>query len=145
MGTGDLCRVPQAAVRHGRTRQSSGTGPFGACIRVLWLPGPRDQYLGKIRFIENLLYKTCVCGGGGGGKRTSDSRVAYPEVKGQVRDLVRVVGIVAHFDQGRSVPGKNSFYRVPGVNGHRSLCRVSPAAVCHGRARQSSGTGPWGL
>ena len=30
-------------------------------------------------------------------KRSSDPRVAYPEVKAQVRDLVRVVGIVAPF------------------------------------------------
>ena len=30
-------------------------------------------------------------------KRSSDPRVAYPEVKVQVRDLVRVVGIVATF------------------------------------------------
>ena len=33
MGTGDLCRVPQAAIRHGRARQSSGTGQCGYCIR----------------------------------------------------------------------------------------------------------------
>ena len=30
-------------------------------------------------------------------KRSSDPRQAYPEVKLQRRDLVRVVGIVAHF------------------------------------------------
>ena len=30
-------------------------------------------------------------------KRSSDPRVAHPEVKVQVRDLVRVVGIVAPF------------------------------------------------
>ena len=27
-------------------------GPCGDCRRVLWVPGPRDQYSGKIRFIE---------------------------------------------------------------------------------------------
>ena len=31
-------------------------------------------------------------------KRSSDTRVAYQEVKVEVRDLVRVVGIVAPFD-----------------------------------------------
>ena len=36
---------------HGRARQSSGTGPCGDCKRILWVPGPRDQYSGKIRFI----------------------------------------------------------------------------------------------
>ena len=52
MGTGDLCRVSLAAVRHGRDRQTSGTRPCGDCRRVLWVPGPRGQYLGKIHFIE---------------------------------------------------------------------------------------------
>ena len=33
-------------------------------------------------------------------KRSSDPRVVYPEVKVQVRDLVRVVGIVASFAGG---------------------------------------------
>ena len=33
MGTGKLCRVPQAAVRHGKARQSSGKGQCGDCIR----------------------------------------------------------------------------------------------------------------
>ena len=41
-----------AAVRHGRARQSSGTGPCGNCRMILWVPGPRGQYSGKIRFIE---------------------------------------------------------------------------------------------
>ena len=39
-------------------------------------------------------------------KRSSDPRVAYPEVKVQVRDLVRVVGIVAPFGPtGLSIQG----------------------------------------
>ena len=42
-------------------------------------------------------------------KRSSDPRVAYPEVKVQVRDLVRVVGIVAPFAPWGLVFGKNSF------------------------------------
>ena len=29
-----------------------GTGLFGDYRRVLWVPGPRGQYSGKIRFIE---------------------------------------------------------------------------------------------
>ena len=53
MGTGDLCRVPPAAVHPGRARQCSGTGPCMYCRRVLWVPGPRGQYSGNIRFIEN--------------------------------------------------------------------------------------------
>ena len=52
MGTGDLCRVSLAAVHLGRAKQCSGTGPCGYCRRVLWVPGPRSLYSGKIRFIE---------------------------------------------------------------------------------------------
>ena len=52
MGTGDLYRMPQAAVHTGRARQTSGTGPYGDCRWVLWVPGPWSQYSGKIRFIE---------------------------------------------------------------------------------------------
>ena len=96
MGTGDLCRVPSTAVLPGRARQCSGTGPRGYCRRVLWVPGPRGQYSGKIRFIE----KPGVQDEGGGhhvAKHSSDPRVAYPEVNVQVRDLVPVVGTVAPF------------------------------------------------
>ena len=40
-------------------------------------------------------------------KRSSDPRVAYPEVNVQVRDLVRVVGIVSPFaPRGFSIRGK---------------------------------------
>ena len=40
-------------------------------------------------------------------KHSSDHREAYPEVKVQVRDLVRVVGIVAPFAIRVSVLGEN--------------------------------------
>ena len=43
-------------------------------------------------------------------KHSSDPRVAYPEVNIQVRDLVRVVGIVGPFDpRGFSIRGKFVF------------------------------------
>ena len=61
-------------------------------------------------------------------KRSSDPRVAYPEVKVQVRDLVRVVGIVAPLPQGRSVPWENSFYRAQVVKGHRRLVPGVPSS-----------------
>ena len=47
-------------------------------------------------------------------KRSCDPRVAYPEVKVQVRDLVRVVGIIDPLPHGESVFGGNSIYRAPG-------------------------------
>ena len=126
MGTGDLCRVPQAEVRHGRARQISETAPCRDCIRVLWVPGPRGQYPGKIRFIEQpgVHYEW----GRHVANRSSDTRVAYPEVKIQVQDLVRVVGIVAPFDpRGWGlVSGKNSFYRVPGGKKAQETCAVCP-------------------
>ena len=97
--------MPQAAIHPGRARQCSGTGPCGYCRRVLWVPGQRGQYSGKICFIE----KPGVQDEGGRhvAKHSSDPRVAYPDVDVQVRDLVRVVGIVAPFAPGGfSIRGK---------------------------------------
>ena len=56
---------------------------------------------------------------GGGGyhvaKRSSDPLVAYPEFKVQVRDLVRVVGIIYPLPLVGSVFGENAFFfRAPG-------------------------------
>ena len=84
--------MPPAAVRHGRTRQSSGTGPSieGYCgnrSRGVSIRGKsfyRETWgtrLGDRKLVE----------------RGSDPRVAYPEVKVQVPDLVGVVGIIAPF------------------------------------------------
>ena len=86
MGTGDLCQVPPAAVDPDRARQCSGSGPCGYCRRLLWVPGPRGQYSGKIRFIK----KPGVQDERGRhvAKHSSDHRVVYPEFNVQVRDLV---------------------------------------------------------
>ena len=86
MGTGDLYWVPPAAVHPGRARQCSGTRPCGYCRMVLWVPGPRDQYAGKTRFIE----KPRVQDEGGRhvDKCSSDPRVAYPEDNVQVLHLM---------------------------------------------------------
>ena len=95
--------VPIAEVHHRRARQTSGTRPCGNCRRVLWVPGSWGQYLEKIRLIERhgLPYE----GGCHVAKCSSDLRQAYPEVKLQGPDLVRVVGIVAPF----APPGEISF------------------------------------
>ena len=126
MGPGDVCRVPLAAVRHGRARQTSESGPCGDCRRVLWLPGPRGQYSGNIRFIEK--HGVQDEGGRHVAKQSSDPRKAYPEVKLQGRDLVRVVGIVAPFApmEGRYA-GKIRFIEPRGGNGPRS--RVAGVAT----------------
>ena len=54
--------------------------------------GPAGSVLGEIRFIEKPGVKDE--GGCHMPKRSSDPRVAYPEVKLQVRHLVRVAGTV---------------------------------------------------
>ena len=103
MGTGDLCRVPPAAVHHGRARQCAGTGPCGYCRTVLWVPSPRGQYSGKIHFIEKP-----------GVQDEGVRRIAYPEVNVQVQDLVRCGYCCPLCPAGRgggSVFGGNSFYR----------------------------------
>ena len=63
---------------------------------------------GKFVLSRNPGYKTRGVGGCRHvAKRSSDPRVAYPEVNVQVRDLVRVLGIVAPFaPRGFSIRGK---------------------------------------
>ena len=87
-----------------------GTGPAGSVFgenSFYRQPGVQDwvggrqmtkrgvSIQGKFVLSRNPEYKTR--GGHHVAKRSSDPRVAYPEVKVQVRDLVRVVGIVAPF------------------------------------------------
>ena len=74
MGPGDVCRVPLAAVRHGRARQTSEPGPCGNCRRVLWVPGPRVPIRGKLFLSRNLGYKTR--GGRHVANHSSDPRLA---------------------------------------------------------------------
>ena len=59
-------------------------------------------------------------------KRSSDPRVAYPEVKVQVLDLVRVVRIVSPFAPRVSVVYEKSFYRAPGDKWPRNTCAGCP-------------------
>ena len=143
MGPGDARRVPLAAVRHGRARQTSESGPCGDCRRVLWEPGPQGQYSGKIRFIEK--YRVQDEGGRHVAKYSSDPRQAYPEDNLQGRDLVRVVGIVAPFaPMGAGTRGKFVLSSPRGEMGPGDARRVPLAAVRHGRARQTSESGPCG-
>ena len=67
-------------------------------------------------------------------KCSSEPWVAYPEVKVQVRDLVRVVGIVVPFAPRVSVLGAIRFIAPQGVNGHR---RPVPGAHSSGMPRES--------
>ena len=82
MGTWDLCRVPPGAVRHGRTRRSSGTGPCGYWRSVLWIPGTRGLYS-----FETFETRGTRLAGRPVAKRSSDPR----------RDRVWIAGIVTPF------------------------------------------------
>ena len=62
-------------------------------------------------------------------KRISDPRVAYPEVKVQVRDLVRVWVLLPPLSHWGYVPGENLFYRAPlwgGVEWAQETCAGCP-------------------
>ena len=64
------------------------------------------------------------------------TRVAYPEVKFQVRDLVRVMGIIDPLPNwgGGQYLYKIRFIELQGVNGHR---RHVPGAPSSGTTRES--------
>ena len=97
-GTGDLCRVcagcPQQRYIPGEPGNIQGRNHVGI---VEWSCGYRARGVsirGKFVLSRNPGYKTR---GRHVAKRSSDLRVAYPEVNVQVRDLVWVVDIVAPF------------------------------------------------
>ena len=120
MGTRDLCRVPLASAHHGRAWQSSGTGPCYYCRKVLLVPGPAGQCSRFYREARGTRRSRHVV------KRSSDLRVAHPEIKVQVRDLVRVVSIVAPLPRGCSVSGENWFYRAPEGRWAQETCAGCP-------------------
>ena len=147
--------------------QSSGTGPSASCGYCCpFAHGGR--YPGKSRFMEpqgENRHRRSVPGAASIGTPQESQfvlsrnlgykisgvamwqNVACPEVKVQVRNLVRVVGIVAPFAPRVSVIGKNSFYHATGGKWAQKTCaRCSQQRYLHGRAwaRQSWGTGPCG-
>ena len=78
-------------------------------------------------------------------KRSSDPRVAYPEVKVQVRDLVRVVGIVSPVAPRGSVFGKIRFIEQQGINGHRRLMPGAPQRYATGEPGKAQGRDRMGI
>ena len=111
-----------------------------------WARGVSVQ---KICFIEKAGLQDWGLWGGGGRQveqRSSDLRVAYAEVKVQVRDLVRVVVIVDPLPQGCQFSGKIRFIEPQGVNGHRRPVPSAPSN-CTPRESQTNfrGRTVWGL
>ena len=145
MGPGNVCRVLLAGVHHGRARQTSESGPCGDCRRVLWVPGPWGRYSGNVRFIEKRWVQ--VEGVGHVAKYSSDPRQAYPEVKRQGRDLVRVVGIVALFSSvGAGTRGKFVLSNPRVGNGHRRRVPGSPSSGTPRESQANFRVGTvWGL
>ena len=126
-----MFRMSQAAVCYGRARQRSRTGPCEDCRRVVGYRICGFSVRENFVLSTNLEYKTR--GGRQVAKRNSDPRIAYPDAKVQLRDLVRVVGIVASFAPMGWIPGENSFYQAPGGNWHR---RRVPGAPSSGKQRK---------
>ena len=95
--------------------------------------GPAGQYSGKIRLFK----KPWVQDEGGRYvvNRSSDPRVFNPEVKSQVRDLLRVVGIVAPFCvAGFQYSWKICFIEIPGLEdegGRHLVKRSSEPRIAH--------------
>ena len=116
-----------------RESRANFRGPCGDCRRVLWVPDSRGQYSRKICFIE----KRGVQDDWGRHvvKHSFDTRQAYPDVKLQGRDLMRVVGIIATFAPlGASTRGKFVLSSPGGGNGPR---RCVPGALSSGTPRGS--------
>ena len=86
--------------------------------------GPAGSVFGENSFYRET--RGTRLGGRHAAKRSSDPRVAYPEVKIQVLDLVRVVCIVVPFASRGSVFGDNSFYRAPGDKWAQKTCVGCP-------------------
>ena len=108
-----------AAVRHGRARQSSGTGPCGDCRNIPCVPGP----LGSV-FGINLFYRetqSTRLGRRHVAKRSSDPRVAYPEVIVHVRDSASFGHCCPLCPTGVSIR-QNLFYRAPGAKWAQETC-----------------------
>ena len=81
----------------------------------------------KFVLSRNLGYKTR--GDRQVAKRSSDPRVAYPEVKVQVRDLVHCGYCCPRYPTRCGYPGKIRFIEPQGQMGTGDVCRVTPAAV----------------
>ena len=150
----ELSSEPQAAVRHGSARQSSGTGPCGVCRRVLWVPEPRGQFSKKTRFIEK--HGVQNEGGRHVSKHSFDpspaavryGRAMQSSGTGSYRDCRRVLWEAVLWGQ---YSGKIRFIEKPGVQDERIatwlnivLTAPSNGTPLESQAKSMHGT-VWGL
>ena len=92
------------------------------CRKVPWVQRPGISIRGKIVLLRNPGYKT-------GYMRLNEAYPgSLPEVKYQVRNLVRVVGITDPLPHGQSAQysGKIRFIELQGVNGHTTPMPAPP-------------------
>ena len=128
--TGDLCQVPQQRYVTGKPGKLQGRDRVGILEESCGYRARGVSIRGKFVLLRNL-----ERGGRHMAKRSSDPRVVYPEVKLQVRDPVRDVGIVAPFAPlGGRYQGKICFIEPQEETGHR---RPVPGAPSSGTSRES--------
>ena len=91
----------------------------GSCgYRARWTVFGENSFYGDTRGTK--------LGGRHVAKRSSDPRIAYPEVTVQVRDLVRIVGIIDPLPHGVSVFGESSICRDQGCKSAQETCTGCP-------------------
>ena len=91
----------------------------------------RSLYSEKICFIEETW--DARLGGRLVSKHSSDPRIAKPEVRIQVRNLVRVVELLLSLLHRGSKFGENSFYRAPCGKRAQETCAGCPRQGCDTR------------
>ena len=124
MGIGDLCRCTLQWYAPGEPDKVQGRDRVGIVEGSYGYRARGVSIRGKFILSRNLEFKTRA--GRHVAKRFSDPRLAYPEVKIQVWDLMRVVDIIAPFaPRWVSIRGK-FVYRAAGLNGHRRPVPSAP-------------------
>ena len=97
--------------------------------------GTRGSILRNFRFIDKAGLQDEV--GRYMIKHSSDPRIAYPELNFQIRDIVRVVSIVALFAPPGPVYGNIHLIEPYGENGHRRHVSGAPSS-CTSRESQAN-------
>ena len=124
---GDLCRCPQQQYVTGEPGKVQGRDRVGIVKRSCGYQARRVSAREKSFYRET---RGTIIGDCHVAIRRSDPRVAYTEVKVQVRDLVRVVGILASFSQRAQYSGKFHFIELPDSLPRSQSSGTGPSAGC---------------